>query len=71
VIEGRPKPRGFVETDVDAIKVIEKWMMEVDTKHIVPFLKEKRMIVKSIGAGCRTGWYWHEYLFRFKKLGDI
>ena len=57
VIEGRPKPRGFVETDVDAIKVIEKWMMEVDTKHIVPFLKEKRMIA----LGCKfDNWY-----FRF------
>lgn len=36
VIKGRPKPRGFVETDVDAIKIIEKWML-LDTNYIVPF----------------------------------
>lgn len=57
VIAGRPKPRGYVETDVDAIKVIEKWMMDVDTKYIVPFLKGKRMLV----LGCKfDDWY-----FRF------
>lgn len=57
VVNGRPKPRGYVETDVDAIKVIEKWMMEVDTKHIVPFLKEKRLLA----LGCKfDDWY-----FRF------
>lgn len=57
VVKDRPKPRGFVETDVDAIKVIEKWMMEVDSKHIVPFLKEKRMLA----LGCKfDDWY-----FRF------
>lgn len=57
VINGRPKPRGYVETDVDAIKIIEKWMMEVDNKYIVPFLKEKRMLA----LGCKfDDWY-----FRF------
>ncbi len=57
VICGRPKPKGFVETDVDAIKIIEKWMMEVDTKQIVPFLKEKRILA----LGCKfDDWY-----FRF------
>ncbi len=57
VISGRPKPRGYVETDVDAIKIIEKWMMEVDSKYIVPFLKEKRMLA----LGCKfDDWY-----FRF------
>jgi len=57
VIPGRPKPRGYVETDVDAIKVIEKWLMDVDTKYIVPFLKEKRMLA----LGCKfDDWY-----FRF------
>ena len=57
VIAGRPKPRGYVETDVDAIKVIEKWLMDVDTKYIVPFLKEKRMLA----LGCKfDDWY-----FRF------
>lgn len=57
VIEGRPKPRGFVETDVDAIKIIEKWMLDVDSKYIVPFLKEKRMLA----LGCKfDDWY-----FRF------
>lgn len=57
VIPGRPKPRGYVETDVDAIKIIEKWMMEVDNKYIVPFLKEKRLLA----LGCKfDDWY-----FRF------
>lgn len=57
VVAGRPKPRGFVETDVDAIKVIEKWLMDVDNKYIVPFLKEKRLLA----LGCKfDDWY-----FRF------
>ena len=57
VITGRPKPRGYVETDVDAIKVIEKWLMDVDSKYIVPFLKEKRVLA----LGCKfDDWY-----FRF------
>lgn len=57
VIPRRPKPRGYVETDVDAIKVIEKWLMDVDTKYIVPFLKEKRLLT----LGCKfDDWY-----FRF------
>ena len=57
VIPGRPKPRGYVETDVDAIKIIEKWLMDVDNKYIVPFLKEKRMLA----LGCKfDDWY-----FRF------
>ncbi len=57
VIPGRPRPRGYVETDVDAIKIIEKWMMEIDTKYIVPFLKEKRLLA----LGCKfDDWY-----FRF------
>ena len=57
VILGRPKPRGYVETDVDAIKIIEKWLMDVDNKYIVPFLKEKRMLA----LGCKfDDWY-----FRF------
>lgn len=57
VIAGRPQPRGFVETDVDAIKIIEKWLLDVDTQYIVPFLKEKRMLA----IGCKfANWY-----FRF------
>ena len=57
VVEGRPKPRGFVETDVDAIKIIEKWITDIDYKYIVPFLKEKRMLA----LGCKfDDWY-----FRF------
>lgn len=57
VIAGRPKPRGYVETDVDAIKLIEKWLMDVDSKYIVPFLKEKRLLA----VGCKfDDWY-----FRF------
>lgn len=57
VIEGRPKPKGFVETDVDAIKIIEKWMTDIDYKYIVPFLKTKRMLA----LGCKfDDWY-----FRF------
>lgn len=57
VIPGRPRPRGFVETDVDAIKIIEKWLMEVDREHIVPFLNSKRMLA----LGCKfDDWY-----FRF------
>lgn len=58
VIPGRPHPRGFVETDVDAIKIIEKWITDVDSnKHIVPFLKEKRVLA----LGCKfDDWY-----FRF------
>lgn len=56
VIKGRPKPRGFVETDVDAIKIIEKWML-LDTNYIVPFLKSKRLLA----LGCKfDDWY-----FRF------
>ena len=57
VIKGRPKPRGFVETDVDAIKVMEKWMMGVDHKYIVPFLKEKRLLA----LGCK----YEDWYFRF------
>lgn len=57
VIPGRPKPRGFVETDVDAIKYIEKWIIDIDSKYIVPFLKSKRML----SLGCKfDDWY-----FRF------
>lgn len=57
VTPGRPKPRGYVETDVDAIKIVEKWMKEVDTNYIVPFLKGKRMLA----LGCKfDDWY-----FRF------
>ena len=57
VTPGRPKPRGFVETDVDAIKYIEKWMVDIDSKYIVPFLKCKRML----SLGCKfDDWY-----FRF------
>lgn len=54
---GRPKPRGFVETDVDAIKVIEKWLTTIDTKHIVPFLKSKRLLA----VGC----IFDDWYFRF------
>ncbi len=57
VIKGRPKPRGYVETDVDAIKIIEKWLMRVDTKYIVPFLKEKRLLA----LGCK----FDDWFFRF------
>lgn len=57
VTPGRPVPRGYVETDVDAIMVIEKWMTDIDPKYIVPFLKEKRILA----LGCKfDDWY-----FRF------
>ena len=57
VVKGREKPKGFMETDVDAIRYIEKWMKDLDNKHIVPFLKKKRMLA----LGCKfDDWY-----FRF------
>lgn len=57
VIKGREKPKGFMETDVDAIRYIEKWMKDLDNRHIVPFLKKKRMLA----LGCKfDDWY-----FRF------
>ena len=57
VIPGRPQPKGFVETDVDAIKIIEKWMTDVDSRQIIPFLKSKRILA----LGCKfDDWY-----FRF------
>lgn len=57
VVKGREKPKGFMETDVDAIRYIEKWMKDLDTKHIVPFLKKKRLLA----LGCKfDDWY-----FRF------
>lgn len=57
VVKGREKPKGFMETDVDAIRYIEKWMKDLDTRHIVPFLKKKRMLA----LGCKfDDWY-----FRF------
>ena len=57
VIKGREKPKGFMETDVDAIRYIEKWLKDLDNKHIVPFLKKKRMLA----LGCKfDDWY-----FRF------
>ena len=60
VTPGRPKPRGFVETDVDAIKYIEKWMVDIDSKYIVPFLKSKRML----SLGCKfDDWYFHFFWY--------
>lgn len=57
VIKGREKPKGFMETDVDAIRYIEKWMKDLDNRHIVPFLKKKRILA----WGCKfDDWY-----FRF------
>ena len=56
VINGRPKPRGFVETDVDAIKVIETWI-KIDKSLIVPFMKEKRILA----LGCK----YDDWFFRF------
>lgn len=57
VVKGREKPKGFMETDVDAIRYIEKWMKDLDNKRIVPFLKKKRMLA----LGCKfDDWY-----FRF------
>lgn len=57
VVKGREKPKGFMETDVDAIRYIEKWMKDLDNRHIVPFLKKKRMLA----LGCKyDDWY-----FRF------
>lgn len=57
VIKGRKRPKGFMETDVDAIRYIEKWMKDLDNRHIVPFLKKKRMLA----LGCKyDDWY-----FRF------
>ena len=57
VIKGREKPKGFMETDVDAIRYIEKWMKDLDNRHIVPFMKKKRILA----LGCKfDDWY-----FRF------
>lgn len=57
VVKGREKPKGFMETDVDAIRYIEKWLKDLDNKHIVPFLKRKRILA----LGCKfDDWY-----FRF------
>ena len=57
VVKGREKPKGFMETDVDAIRYIEKWIKDLDNRHIVPFLKKKRMLA----LGCKyDDWY-----FRF------
>lgn len=57
VVKGHEKPKGFMETDVDAIRYIEKWMKDLDNKHIVPFLKKKRILA----LGCKfDDWY-----FRF------
>ena len=57
VVKGKPKPKGFMETDVDAIRYIEKWLKDLDNRHIVPFLKKKRILA----LGCKfDDWY-----FRF------
>ncbi|MBO7049022.1 MAG: toll/interleukin-1 receptor domain-containing protein [Bacteroidaceae bacterium] len=58
VVSGRPKPRRFVETDTDAIRIIEKWMkLDNGNDGTVPFLKSKRIIA----LGCKyDDWY-----FRF------
>lgn len=57
VVKGREKPKGFMETDVDAIRYIEKWLKDLDNRHIVPFMKKKRMLA----LGCKyDDWY-----FRF------
>ena len=58
VVEGKLKPRRFVETDSDAIKIIEKWMrMDSGKDLIIPFLKKKHILA----LGCKyDDWY-----FRF------
>ena len=57
VVKGREKPKGFMETDVDAIRYIEKWIKDLDSRYIVPFLKKKRILA----LGCKfDDWY-----FRF------
>lgn len=57
VVKGREKPKGFMETDVDAIRYIEKCMKDLDNRHIIPFLKKKRILA----LGCKfDDWY-----FRF------
>lgn len=67
VIAGKPKPRCYVETDVDAIKTIEKWMMEIDNKYIVPFLKEKRII----SLGCKfDDWYFRFFWYILTRSFD-
>lgn len=67
VVAGRPKPRGYVETDVDAIKVIEKWLIDVDTKYIVPFLKEKRLLA----LGCKfDDWYFRFFWYILTRSFD-
>lgn len=57
VVKGHEKPKGFMETDVDAIRYIEKWMKDLDNRHIVPFLKKKRMLA----LGCK----FDDWFFRF------
>lgn len=57
VVKGHEKPKGFMETDVDAIRYIETWIKEIDNNYIIPFLKRKRMLA----IGCKfDDWY-----FRF------
>lgn len=58
VTKGRPHPRNFVETDVDAIKIIEKWIkLDTGKEYLIPFLKSKRILA----LGCKfDDWY-----FRF------
>lgn len=60
-IKNQVVPRGFVETDTDAIKIIEKWLkLDSGKDLIIPFLKSKHIL----SLGCRFGdgddWY-----FRF------
>lgn len=57
-IQGKSKPRTFVETDMEAVKIIEKWIkLESGQEHIIPFLKEKSLLA----LGCKfSDWY-----FRF------
>lgn len=57
-IRGQGRRKNFVETDIDAIKSIEKWMKLGEGKdRIVPFLRQKQFI----SLGCKyDDWY-----FRF------
>lgn len=57
-VRGQGRRRNFVETDIDAIKCIEKWIKLGEGKdNIIPFLKKKNFI----SFGCKfDDWY-----FRF------
>lgn len=70
-IKGQGRRKNFVETDIDAIKCIEKWMKLGEGKdRIIPFLRQKQFI----SLGCKyDDWYfrffWYILTRRFGRDG--